>query len=282
MPLLGAHMSIAGGVEKSVLHAASVNCTCLQIFTASNNRWEGKFPGGNSIKLFREYLRSYNIAPVVSHNSYLPNLASPDSALYDKSILGLLEELKRCDALEIPYLVIHPGAATDGNRGKGIKRIVKAVRKIIRRTRQIDTAICFENTSGQGTTIGNTFEELAALFCGVDMPARTGICLDTCHLFAAGVDFLTKAKYRAMMKAFDSEIGMSHLKVIHFNDSKQPFGSRKDRHEHIGKGYIGKKPFGFFLNDRKLTGIPKILETPKGKDLKEDVENLKTLRSLLR
>ena len=273
-------MSIEGGVEKAVERAASVSASCLQVFTASNSRWQGKFPGENSILLFKARRDEHGISAIVSHNSYLHNLGSPDAGLYEKSIAGLFEEIKRCEALEIPFIVIHPGAATDGNRDAGLRRIGNAVKKLLKGTRESGTTICFEITAGQGTALGSSFEELGLLLEYAAAPERTGICFDTCHLFAAGIDFVTRLAYKKMFEGFNQRIGTRYLKVIHFNDSKYPFGSRRDRHEHIGKGYIGCEPFGFFLNDAAISHVPKILETHKGKDLKEDVMNLATLRSL--
>ena len=281
-PLLGSHMSIAGGVHKAIELGASVRCTSIQIFTASNNRWKGKTLNPGDMLLFKKLQKKQNIQHVISHDSYLHNLASPDSNLVDKSIKGMINELNRCELLEIPYMVFHPGSATDGKKGRGINCITRSIKRILRESKNSVTTLCLENTAGAGNEIGSMFEELASILEKVNRPQRMGICIDTCHLFSAGYDFTSKVKYNKLFSLFSKFIGMEYLKVLHVNDSKYPLGSNKDRHEHIGKGFIGKEPFGFFMNDKKITHIPKILETKKGKDLKEDKINMRVLKSLIR
>ena len=196
--------------------------------------------------------------------------------------MGMIEELDRCELLEIPYIVFHPGSATDGKKGRGINCITRSIKRILRESKNSVTTLCLENTAGAGNEIGSMFEELASILEKVNRPQRMGICIDTCHLFSAGYDFTSKVKYNKIFSRFSKLIGMEYLKVLHMNDSKNPLGSNKDRHEHIGKGFIGREPFGFFMNDNKIVHIPKILETKKGKDLKEDKINLRVLKSLIR
>ncbi|MBI5154790.1 deoxyribonuclease IV [Candidatus Poribacteria bacterium] len=276
-------MSVAGGVEKAPARAASVGCTAMQIFVKNNNRWSGPPIPPESASAYREELAAVGIQPdaVFAHACYLINLASDKPGVIERSIAALEDELRRCALIDVPCLVIHPGAHMGQGRDAGIAQIAARCRAVIGRTPDITTRILFETTAGTGTNIGATFEDLRDLLAAVDRPDRTGICLDTCHVFAAGYDIRTPEGYSDTIARFDAIVGLGHLRAIHLNDSKTPFNSRKDRHEHIGKGHIGLDAFRCLLNDPRMKAIPMSLETDKGPDLQEDRMNLDALRALL-
>jgi deoxyribonuclease-4 len=276
---LGAHMSISGGVEKAVIRGRDVGCEALQIFTKNSNQWQAKPLTPSEIAAFRDACQAAQIGPVIAHSAYLINLAAPDEALYAKSMQAFLDELQRCDLLGIPYLVVHPGAHMGAGEDQGLKRVAAAIDRIHREARATQATITLEVTAGQGSTLGYKFEHFAALLEQVDEPDRLGFCLDTCHLLAAGYDFRTRRGYARMMDAWDDLVGIERIRVIHLNDAKKDLGSRVDRHEHIGQGYIGTTGFAYVLNDRRFADLPMILETPKDDDA--DVRNLAMLRSLI-
>jgi deoxyribonuclease IV len=276
---LGAHMSISGGVEKAVVRGQEVGCEAMQIFTKNSNQWKAKPLSAVEAAAFRDACQAAGIGPVVAHSAYLINLAAPDEALYEKSIQACLDELQRCEMLGIPYLVVHPGAHMGTGEAQGLQRIAAAIDRIHRETRTRQAAMALEVTAGQGTALASKFEHFAAILDQADEPERLGFCLDTCHLLAAGYDFRTRQGYDRMMEAWDDLVGIERLRVIHLNDSKKDLGSRVDRHEHIGQGYIGTTGFECLLNDRRLAELPMVLETPKEDDA--DVRNLATLRRLI-
>jgi deoxyribonuclease-4 len=276
---LGAHMSISGGIEKAVVRGQEVGCEAMQIFTKNSNQWKAKPLTAQEVTAFRDASQAAGIGPVIAHSAYLINLAAPDETLYEKSIQASLDELQRCEALGISYLVIHPGAHMGAGEEQGLERIAAAIDRIHREIPTLQAAIALEVTAGQGTALAYKFEHFAALLEQVDEADRLGFCLDTCHLLAAGYDFRTRQGYDAMMDAWEELVGIERIRVIHLNDSKKDLGSRVDRHEHIGQGYIGTKGFEFLLNDRRLAASPMVLETPK--DDNADVRNLATLRSLI-
>jgi deoxyribonuclease IV len=276
---LGAHMSINGGVEKAVERGQEVGCEAMQIFTKNSNQWKAKPLTAAEIKAFRAGCQVAGIDPVIAHSAYLINLAAPDEALYEKSIQASLDELRRCELLGIPSLVIHPGAHMGTGEEQGLKRIAAAINRIHRETPKLQAAMVLEVTAGQGTALASKFEHFAAILEQVDEPERLGFCLDTCHLLAAGYDFRTRQGYDRMMEAWDDLVGIARIRAIHLNDSKKDLGSRVDRHEHIGQGYIGTRGFAFLLNDPRLAELPMVLETPKEDNA--DVRNLATLRSLI-
>jgi deoxyribonuclease-4 len=222
------------------------------------------------------------IGKIVSHDSYLINVASPDDALWEKSRLALMEEIRRCDLLEVPYLVSHPGAHVGSGAEAGIKRVSEALNRVHDELPDSKTMVLLETTAGQGTALGARFEELAEMIAGLEDKSRVGICLDTCHVFAAGYDIRDPESYEATFAAFDSIIGLDRLKCLHLNDSQKGLGSRVDRHAHIGEGELGRSAFELIVNDARLHGLPGILETPKGADAKEDGMNLGTLKGLIR
>ncbi|MGH8003617.1 MAG: deoxyribonuclease IV [Limisphaerales bacterium] len=281
-PLLGAHMSIAGGVFNAFFHGKSVGCNTIQIFVKSNNQWRAKPLSDEEVEKHHQLQKETGINPVVAHDSYLINAASQDKVLYAKSREALKIELERCQVLKIPYLVMHPGSHVGAGEKVGLVTIARALNEIFDELDDKGTKIALETTAGQGSNLGYKFEHLADIMGQVKQQNRMAVCLDTCHVFAAGYDLRTADGYKTVMAEFDRIVGLKHLAAIHCNDSKKGFGSRVDRHEHIGKGELGKEAFGFFLNDSRLEQVPKILETPKGPDYAEDKMNLKVLRSLIK
>ncbi len=275
-------MSIAGGVFNAFLHGQAVGCNTIQIFVKSTNQWKAKPLGAEEVEKYHQLQKETGIAPVVAHDSYLINVASQDKALYAKSREALKIEVERCQTLKIPYLVMHPGSHVGAGEKVGLATIAQALNEIFSEVEDKGTKIALEATAGQGSNLGYKFEHLAEIISQVKQNHRLAVCLDTCHIFAAGYDIKTADGYKNTMAEFDKIVGLNRLAAIHFNDSKKGFGSRVDRHEQIGKGEIGKEPFGFFLNDSRLTNVPKILETPKGPDYAEDKINLKVLRSLIK
>ena len=278
---LGAHESIAGGIHKAFDRAASVGCDAVQIFVKPNRSWAVPPLSQEDVTLFRAKAEATAIQPAVAHTSYLLNLASPNDELWYKSIDALIMEMERCDRLGVPWLVLHPGAHVGSGEDAGLARIAQALGKVHGATRALHTQILLETMAGQGTKLGYSFEHLAWLLNQTAEGERLGICLDTCHVFAAGYELRTAEGYAATMAAFDRVIGLERLKALHLNDSKGKLGSRKDRHEHIGAGHIGLPGFRHLLNDERLAKLPGLLETPKSNDLHEDWENLTALRDLL-
>jgi deoxyribonuclease-4 len=279
--VLGAHVSIAGGVDLAPLRGQQTGCRTIQLFTKSSNQWQARPLPRDEIERFRARVRSAGLAPIVAHDCYLINLASTDRPLREKSMAAFLEELERAEALEIPYLVAHPGAHMGAGEAAGIRQVARSLRELLKRTEGFRVQVVVETTAGQGTGLGYRFEHIAALLDQIARPERTGVCLDTCHVFAAGYDIRTPEGYAAVMEAFDSVVGLSHLRVIHLNDCKRELGCRVDRHEHIGKGAIGLDAFRCLVTDPRLKGVPMIIETPKDNDpLAADRRNLRTLRRL--
>jgi deoxyribonuclease-4 len=279
--LLGAHMSIAGGIDLAPLRGQEVGCQTIQLFTKNSNQWLARPLPSDEIERYRTNLRAAGIAPTVAHDSYLINLASTDPDLHRKSMAGFLEELERAEALGIPYLVTHPGAHMGAGEEAGLRQVATSIRALLKRTKGYRVQVVIETAAGQGTSLGYRFEQIATILDQIGVPERTGVCLDTCHLFAAGYDIRTPEAYAAVMGEFDVIVGLSHLRVIHLNDSKKELGCRVDRHEHIGKGAIGLDGFRCLVTDPRLRGVPMILETPKDSDfVTADRANLDTLRRL--
>jgi deoxyribonuclease-4 len=278
---LGAHESIAGGMHKAFDRAQSVGCDAVQIFVKPNRAWAVKPLTTEDVDLFKAKAVGTDIQPVVGHASYLLNLGTPDDILWKKSIDTLIVELERCEVLGVPYLVLHPGAHVSTGEKAGLARITQALGDVHAGTPGFHTQILLETTSGQGSSLGHRFEHLAWLMDNAPEGERLGVCLDTCHVFAAGYELRTPDGYAATMDEFDHVVGLERLRAIHLNDSKGDLGSRKDRHDHIGKGHIGLEGFRHILNDTRLAGLPALLETPKSDDLHEDRENLSVLRSLV-
>jgi deoxyribonuclease-4 len=278
--ILGAHESIAGGLHKAFDRAESVGCEAVQIFVKPNRAWAVKPLTDEDIARFKARADESGIQPVVGHASYLLNLGTSNEELWAKSRDTLIVELERCEALGVPYLVLHPGSHVGAGEEAGLERVAQALGEVHAATSGFRVRVLLETTAGQGTSLGGSFEHLASLMALTPEGERLGVCLDTCHVFAAGYELRTPEGYAATMEAFDQIVGLEWLRAIHLNDSKGDLGSRKDRHEHIGSGHIGLEGFGHVLNDPRFAELPGLLETPKGDDLQEDRENLAVLRSL--
>jgi deoxyribonuclease-4 len=278
---LGAHESIAGGLHKAFDRARSATCDAVQVFVKSNRSWAVKPLTEDEITQFRASAGESGVYPVVGHTSYLLNLGTPDELLWEKSRNMLITELERCEALGIGGLVLHPGAHVGSGEEAGIARVAQALGEVHAATPGLEAQVLLETTAGQGTSLGHTFEQLARIMEQTPEQERLGVCLDTCHVFAAGYELRTEDGYAATIDAFDRVIGLERLKALHLNDTKGELGNRKDRHEHIGQGHIGLEGFRNLLNDPRLAHLPGFLETPKGEDLEEDRENLRVLRSLV-
>ncbi len=281
MMRLGAHESIGGGLHKAFDRAQSVGCETLQIFVKSNRSWAVKPLTEKDIERFKAKAEETGIQPVVAHTSYLLNLGTPDDTLWKRSRDTLIIELERCEALGVPYLVLHPGSHVGTGEEAGLARVAQALGEVHAATPGFRAQILLETTAGQGTNLGYRFEHLGWLLEHTPTGERMGVCLDTCHVFAAGYELRTPEGYADTMEAFDRIVGLERLLALHLNDSKGDLGSRKDRHEHIGKGHIGLEGFRHVLNDSRLANLPGLLETPKSDDLHEDRENLVVLRSLV-
>jgi deoxyribonuclease-4 len=287
MPILGAHQSIAGGYYKAVEIAHRLKCDCVQVFTKNNNQWRAKELTDEDARLFKGKLKQLGVKHPLAHDSYLINLASPDPMLWKKSVDSFVMEMFRADRLGIPYLVTHPGAHTTSSEQAGIAAVVRALDETHRQTRGIKTKCLLETTAGQGSCMGCRFEQLAEMIDRVQDSDLLGVCVDTCHIFAAGYPIGTETEYEATMRELDKVIGIKLVRAIHVNDSLKPLGSRVDRHAHIGKGMIGKEGFRLLMNDKRFSKVPMYLETPKGsgqdeKDGKFDKMNLRTLRRMIR
>ncbi|HEX2476429.1 MAG TPA: deoxyribonuclease IV [Lacipirellulaceae bacterium] len=284
MPILGAHQSIAGGYYKAAERARAVGCDCVQIFTKNNNQWRAKELTDEDAKLFKAALKRHHITHPLSHDSYLINLASPDPVLWKKSVDSFVMEMFRADRLGIRYLVTHPGAYTSGSEESGIATVVRALDEVHVQTRGVKTRCLLENTAGQGSCLGWRFEQLAEMIDRVQNPELLGVCIDTCHLFAAGYAISTEKDYQETMRALDKIVGRKLVRAFHLNDSAKPFGSRVDRHAHIGRGMIGKEAFRLLLNDRRFSKVPMYIETPKGQENGKDLDaiNLRVLRRLIK
>jgi deoxyribonuclease-4 len=277
--LLGAHQSIAGGVEKSLARGQEMGCDTIQIFAKGPNRWVSKPLAKENVIAFKEAVAETGIWPVFAHALYLINLATPDDALWQKSMDALVDDMERCELLGLPGLVLHPGSHMKSGEETGIARIVAALDEVHARLPGYGVQVWLETTAGQGAHLGYTFGQLEAMISGVKAPERLGVCFDTAHAFAAGYELRTREGYDATWAEFDDTLGLDRLKAIHLNDSKKELGSRVDRHEHIGKGLLGLEPFRFLVNDPRFRGIPMALELDPSEDAIPI--NLETLRSLV-
>lgn len=279
--LLGAHMSISGGVHLAPERGRTAGCSVIQIFTQNANQWRGKMPTDSDAALFREKRAESGIQDVVSHDIYLVNLASAPGDVRDKSMIAFQEEMQRCSRLGIDKIVMHPGSHLGAGEDTGLKRISDSFNSLFSATPEFTGKVLLENTAGQGSNLGYRFSHLKAIIEGSDFPDRFGVCLDTCHSFAAGYDLKTAAGYAAAFAEFEREIGLERLACFHMNDSKKGLESHVDRHEHIGQGTLGLEPFRMLLNDSRFKAVPKILETPKGDNDEMDEVNLQILRGLI-
>ena len=264
----------------AIERARSIRCTAMQVFVKNNMQWFARALTREEIRAFLNHSQRAELVSVFGHANYLINLAATNPKFHANSIRALAEELVRADQLELPFLVLHPGAHLGAGEEAGLKKIADSLDEVFRKIPKVKTKIALEITAGQGSCIGHRFEHLAQIIANVREPNRLRVCLDTAHLFAAGYDIGSESGVKRTFHQFDDAVGRNHLVAIHVNDSKTSFGSRVDRHEHIGKGRIGLDAFRFIMRSPRFTKIPKVLETPKGKDLAEDVTNLKTLRDL--
>jgi deoxyribonuclease IV len=279
-PLLGAQMSVAGGVGEAFVRGRQAGCECIQIFTKSSRQWASKPLAKEEIEKFKQNQIETGIATVIAHDSYLLNLAAPDKALRTKSVRSFIDELERCEQLGVPILVAHPGAHVGSGIEAGIKMIAKSIDEAHAACKGFKAKIALEITAGQGSNLGHTFEQIGQIFDAVVENERLRLCFDTEHAFAAGYDIRTPQGYADTFGELDKHVGIKKVAAFHLNDSIKDFNSHVDRHQHIGKGFIGLQAFQRLLNDPRFFGLPMCLETPKGPDLKEDIENLATLRSL--
>ncbi len=275
---LGSHMSIAGGAAKAFGRGEEAGCAVMQIFVKNNSRWRGAPLRDEDVEEFWAERERTGIWPAFAHNTYLVNLASGDPAIRERSIACTIEELMRCQRLGLPWLVIHPGARGRAGIETGIARLSSCLLRVFDKTPDVDTMILLETTAGQGTGIGRNPEELAMMLEAVDAPGRVGVCLDSCHIFAAGYELRDSEGYEETILAFETSVGLELIKAIHLNDSMKPLGSLRDRHAHIGEGEIGYAGFRNLMTDSRLHLIPKVIETPKAFDA--DVRNLARLRRL--
>ncbi len=276
---LGAHMSTSGGLHKAFEHIKAVRGTALQIFTANQRQWKTRTLTETDIDLFRTAWKDWGPYPVASHASYLINPASDDEAKSEKSVNSLVQELKRCEQLGITMLVMHPGSHMGLGEKTGLELFTRRMDQALEWAKTPSVKILLETTAGQGTNLGRTFEQLAKIISLSKHPGSLAVCYDTCHAFAAGYDIRTPQSYAKTMDEFQKTLGLDRLLLFHLNDSKTELGSRRDRHEHIGKGEIGLAGFKAIINDTRFAEVPKILETPKGKDLEMDRVNMAALLS---
>ena len=277
---LGAHMSIAGGLHMAFDRIRKVDGTALQIFTRNQRQWKIPPLTKLDLDLFAVAWEEWGEYPIAAHDSYLINLASPKEDQAERSRIGFAEELRRIEALNIPWLVTHPGSHLGQGVEAGLSRYAANLDHAIEASHTERAMVLLETTAGQGTNLGSSFEELAAIIAASNYPHRLGVCYDTCHTFAAGYDIRTPETYTDTFAAFDRIIGLDRLKFFHLNDTKNEFGSRKDRHQHIGEGAIGLSGFQHLMQDTRFTKVPKTLETPKGENLENDIRNMRTLRNL--
>ena len=281
LPLLGSHMSVAGGVHTAFERAAGIGCLTMQVFVKNASQWFGKPATDEDVSKYKTEEAKTTIRPVVAHAAYLINLCATDEKILKLSQNAFVDELKRCEMFGIHALIFHPGAHLGAGESEGVKKIAESINLAHEKTKNFRVLTTLECTAGQGSAIGYRFEHLHDIIQLVDAKERMAVCLDTCHLFAAGYDIGTEAGWGETIHLFNDIVGLDRLAAIHVNDSKRERGSRVDRHHHIGKGMIGLTGFRMLMRDERLKAIPKILETEKGNDMREDVENMSTLKSLL-
>jgi deoxyribonuclease-4 len=283
-------MSVAGGLPRAVERGVVHGCDAMQIFARNANQWRGRQLPPEEIRAFRLLVKQSGITPVVSHASYLINLATANRGLHAQSMEAMGDELDRAEALGLLGVVLHPGCYTDGSEAHGLALIADGLDLLLRERRRGRTMVILEHTAGQGTSLGATFEQLATIIGLMKASRRVGVCLDTCHLLASGYDIASPEGYARTFKDFGRIVGFDRLKAFHMNDSKRPLGSRVDRHTHIGEGCVGLDAFGRIVNDRRFEGLPMLLETPKSQGKATgpivadplDVKNLSTLRGLVK
>jgi deoxyribonuclease-4 len=278
-PPLGAHTSIAGGVANALYAGKEIGCDVIQLFSKNQMQWQGKELSGQEIDEFHMAVQETGVYPVTIHDAYLINLASPNPVVFRKSYNAFIDELKRCESLGVPYLVMHPGAHLGEGEQNGLNKIAGSIHQAYHEAGVTETVVLLETTAGQGTSLGYRFEQIKYLLDASGLHGNIGVCMDTCHIFAAGYDLRTDIKWCQTKEAFHSIIGLEKLKIIHLNDSKKDFGSRVDRHKRIGKGKIGLTGFRVLVNDRDLHNIPMILEIAGGNEVyRQDILLLRSLK----
>lgn len=273
-------MSVAGGLPLACERAREAGANVLQLFTKSERQWKARPLPDDEIAAFKAARKRHKIGAAFAHDSYLINMASADDALWKRSIDAMVEELQRAEALGLDFVVTHPGSPLASGQMAGIRRMIAGIDEVHRQTPKLRCRMLLETTAGQGSTIGFTFDQLARMIDGAKEPARVGVCVDTCHIFAAGYDIRTKKGYEATFDELDRAVGLDRVQAFHLNDSKKELGCRVDRHEHIGKGCIGREAFRLLVNDARFSKTPMVLETAKEDDM--DVKNLALLRKLRR
>ncbi|RZD33974.1 MAG: endonuclease [Thaumarchaeota archaeon] len=276
---IGAHVSISGSIANAITNASKRECSAFQVFTSNPRGWHAKDLTDDGITNYKNNLSQSNIDrfATVAHMPYLPNLSSPEISVYEKSIHTMIREVERCDKLGIPYLVTHLGSHKGTGEDKGIQRLVSALIEVAKTNK--DVTILLENTAGQKNSVGSDFTQLAEIFFGLKPASRFGICIDTCHAFAAGYDLRNEKNVKDVFEKFDSEIGLKHIKIIHLNDSKGELGCHLDRHEHIGLGHIGEAGLSQVVKLANKNKIPIILETPID-ERRTDFENIRKAKDL--
>jgi deoxyribonuclease-4 len=277
----GAHMSTAGGIWKALERGHQISCESVQVFVKNNMQWFGRPYLPNDIAQFKSHRARGNFAHVFGHAGYLINLAAAPSENRDKSIKSMVQEIQLATEIELPFLVLHPGAHLGAGEDAGLKQVIAALNEVCRLTKESSVRVALENTAGQGSCLGCALHHLAVIYNGVDHPERLAVCLDTAHFYAAGFDIRTECGWNNALDKLDGLVGLEQVVAFHLNDSKTDLGSRVDRHAHIGQGKIGLDAFRHIVNDPRFQNHPACLETPKSDDLHEDVENLRVLRSLL-
>ena len=273
-------MSIGGGVHTAIERGCSIKCTAIQMFVKNNMQWFARPLTREEIRAFLNHTQRGELLSIFAHANYLINLAATNPQFLENSIRSLSEELTRADQLQLPFLVLHPGAHLGAGEEAGLEKIVDSINRVFRKIPKVKTKIALETTAGQGSCLGHRFEQIAYIIENVSEPERLCVCLDTAHVFAAGYDIGSESGVKKTFREFDRVVGRERLAAIHLNDSKTVRGSRVDRHQHIGKGQIGLEAFRFIMTEPRFRKIPKVLETPKGKELREDVMNLRRLRAL--
>jgi deoxyribonuclease-4 len=279
--LLGSHMSVAGGLHTAFERGTRIGCTTMQIFVKNANTWAAKPLTLEAVASYKAAEANATITPVIAHAAYLINLCARADDVLRKSRAGLADELARCSLLGVAGLVVHPGAHMGAGEADGLARIAESLNTIHAALPDASTSVLLETTAGQGTTLGYRFEHLRRIFDRVDEAQRVGVCLDTCHLFAAGYPIHTEEGWERTMGELEDVVGLEKVVAVHVNDSRRELGSRVDRHDHIGRGRLGETAFRMVMNDPRLRGVPKILETEKSEDMHEDVENMTRLRALV-
>jgi deoxyribonuclease-4 len=280
-PLIGAHVSIAGGVSQSLARGRQIGCDCIQIFTKSTRQWASKPYPKEEIEAFKSAQAETGIRIVIAHDSYLLNLGAPDEKLRQRSVEGLIDELERCEALGVPFLIAHPGSHIGSGEEAGIKTIAHSIDQAHKSCAGFKSRLALEITAGQGSNLGYSFEQMGRIFDAVKENERLRLCFDTEHAFAAGYDLRSREGYERTFAELDEYVGIKRLVAFHLNDSLKPFHSRVDRHEHIGKGHLGTQTFRRVLHDSRFFGLPMCLETEPGPKMKDIAKDLATLRQLL-